>query len=112
LVLSPWQFRLIFHPAFETGFVCQQSARVSKVSKLLPLTLHSAPIGFSFVAIHLGNVLQSSAEVTSHACTPLLSLYIPESSFAIKEGGSCYFEVFSKICSFSPAAPPFCFTLQ
>lgn len=69
MVLSHWQFRVIFHPALETRFVSRQSGRI------LPLTLYTAPIGFSLAAICLGNTLQASA-VTFHACTPLLSLYI------------------------------------
>lgn len=60
---------------------------VSKVLRVQPLTLHFGPIGFSFVAKHLDAMLQSSAEVTLHACTPL-RLYIAECPFSTKENES------------------------
>lgn len=58
MVLSRWQFKVIFHPALKNGFVCQSAS-------VQPLTLCTAATGFSFVAICLGNMVQSSAEASS-----------------------------------------------
>lgn len=84
---------------------------VNKVLKVQLLTLHIGPTGFSFVAKNLDAMLQSSAEVTLHACTPL-SVYIAECHFSTRENKSYYFECFLKIFSFTPALPPFWFSLN
>lgn len=79
------------------NWICQ-----SAVLRVQPLTLHIGPTGFSFVAKHLDAMLQSSAEVTLHTCTPLW-VYIAECPFSTEENESYW--VFLRNLLFHSSSP-------